>query len=127
MVQVSMWHVGACDLDVVIENGRQSALFTTRLSDLGRPIVERGVHVYAINIDRPNLRSGSYFVSFAAVSMDRIVFFDVIHHVPFFQISGSVEQWFPLDNRWGDIYFPISWDRISGSNDTERNLSASNA
>jgi lipopolysaccharide transport system ATP-binding protein len=77
MVQVEIENVSACDLAVVFENERQSALFTTHLTDLGRPVVTRGSHVFAVQLTNPNFRSGQYLISFAAFSPDRKIFYDV--------------------------------------------------
>lgn len=112
VLSVTVDDVTACDLDLVIENGRQIALFTSRLVDLGTPMVGRGTHKYSVELQNPNLRSGPYCISFAAVSPDRTTFYHVVHHLPLFQISGSTSLAFPQDNRWGDLYIPIEWKAL---------------
>jgi lipopolysaccharide transport system ATP-binding protein len=102
-----------CDLAVVIENSREQSLFTTCLTDLGQPISSKGTHVLCIELGRPCLRSGNYLISLAAFARDGRTQFDVVLHVPAFAISGVMDRSFPTDQRWGDVYLPLSWKLLA--------------
>jgi lipopolysaccharide transport system ATP-binding protein len=109
-IQIDVKNVSACDLAVVIENGRQHPIFATHLSDLSPPVTTGGMHTFYVNIDNPNLRSGKYLISCGAFSVDHITCFDLVRYIPSFQIAGALEQRpFPHDARDGDIYLPIRW------------------
>lgn len=98
-----------CDFAIVVENEREQALFTTHLSDVGHEINEAGEYHLSINVEGAPLRRGSYSVSLAAFSPDKRIFYDLLLHIPLFEIAGTLETAFPDDERWGNLYFSIPW------------------
>ncbi len=97
------------DVAIVVENSRQHPLFTTHLTDRGKPLHAAGEHSLRVSIERPLLRRGRYLISVALFTPDRLSFFDTILHFPLFEISGTLDAGFPDDNRWGDLYLPLTW------------------
>jgi lipopolysaccharide transport system ATP-binding protein len=108
-LQVSSPARHKCDLAIVVENSRDQALFTTHLCDLGSPATIDGDLVFSVEMPSGVFRSGSYNVSLAAFSPDKLTFYDVIIHVPAFTISGTIANNIPDDSRWGNLYFPLAW------------------
>jgi ABC-type polysaccharide/polyol phosphate transport system ATPase subunit len=102
------------DFAIVLENGREQALFTTHLSDLSKAIKVEEEITIAAELLNPMLRRGRYAVSLAAFSPDRTHFYDVLLHVPIFELAGSLDPAFPEDIRWGDLYAPIPW-KVNGN------------
>ena len=96
------------DLGLVIENSRGQPLFATHLSDLSIPIRTDEPMTLAVNMTDTRLRGGDYLVSLASFVPQTSHFYDVVLHLPLFTIAGA-EKVFPIDRRWGDLYFPINW------------------
>ncbi len=100
------------DAAIVVENDRHQALFTTHLGDGCPPVASPGVHRFGVTIEKPTLRRGHYAVSIALFSPDKATFYDVIHHLPLFEIAGTTDPRIPDDIRWGDLYFHLPWSRM---------------
>ncbi len=98
------------DAAIVIENDREHALFTTHLSDTSSPATGLGPIRFSVPFDPPVLRKGHYKVSLAVYTPDLREFFDVIHHLPLFEVAGTADTSFPDDFRWGDLYFRVPWE-----------------
>jgi hypothetical protein len=57
-----------------------------------------------------SLRSGDYLFSMAVFRPDKSEFYDTVLHFPLINIEGMrIIGAFPVDARWGDLYFPINW------------------
>jgi lipopolysaccharide transport system ATP-binding protein len=97
------------DVGVVIEDARDHALFTSHITDTGNTLTPRQSFVASVTLAPPVLRKGRYKVSVAVFSPDRTSFFDVVEHVPLFELSGTLGSDFPSDDRWGDLFFPLQW------------------
>jgi lipopolysaccharide transport system ATP-binding protein len=112
ILKIAIESVPECDLAVVFESSRETPIFTSHLSDLGKPISGTGIHYFAVDITKPNFRSGDYLVSLAAFSLNRRVYYDVSLHIPAFRVSGVMKEDFPNDERWGCLYVPIKWASV---------------
>jgi len=98
------------DMNFVIENIKEQALFCSHFSDINKLEIKSGYYEVKILINIPYLRTGDYLLSSALFRKDKTEYFDTILHFPFLTIEGSEESsTFPIDSRWGDFYFPIKW------------------
>jgi ABC-type polysaccharide/polyol phosphate transport system ATPase subunit len=111
-LRVSVEQVSACDLAITVNTSRQHTIFTTHLGDLSPIVRSAGPHTFYINIDHPTLRRGDYLLSFAAFSSDHKTFYELLRHMPGFQIEGTFDKSIPNDTRDGDIYVPIKWQVV---------------
>jgi lipopolysaccharide transport system ATP-binding protein len=113
LLRIECQTVSPVDAAVVVENAREQALFTTHLTDMSEPIAGNGGHLLSIQLDKPALRRGKYLVSVALFSPDKHSFYDVVYHFPLFEIAGTLDPRFIDDTRWGDLYLPIQWKRLT--------------
>jgi lipopolysaccharide transport system ATP-binding protein len=98
------------DMSFVLENFREHAIFCTQYTDKNPVIDTRSYFEVIIPVKLPSFRQGDYLFSMALFRSDKTEFFDVILHFPLISIEGVDEKnEFPIDNRWGDLYFPIAW------------------
>jgi lipopolysaccharide transport system ATP-binding protein len=101
----------ALDMSFVFENHREKAIFCTHLSDSGGTLIQKGYVEKKIFVTVPNIRKGDYLASFALFRLDKTEFHDVVLHFPLISIDGIVDNfYFPQDDRWGDLYFPLRWE-----------------
>jgi lipopolysaccharide transport system ATP-binding protein len=99
------------DISFVVENQRQVALFCTQLTDLSTTIIKNNYFEVKIKMEKPNLRQGDYQVSIALFKPDKSEFYDVVLHFPIITIEGiDSNANFPIDERWGNLYFPLQWE-----------------
>jgi lipopolysaccharide transport system ATP-binding protein len=98
-----------CNYAIVIENSHQQALYTTHLTDLGQPINSFGKRRITAEFPQPMLRRGNYFISVAIFDPNGHIYYDVVLHFPLLEIAGTLGNDFPDDNRWGNLYIPITW------------------
>ena len=98
------------DISFVLENIKEQSIYCTQLSDLQLPLqVEDYVEV-EIPVPLSSLRSGDYLFSMAVFRPDKSEFYDTVLHFPLINIEGMrIIGSFPVDARWGDLYFPINW------------------
>jgi lipopolysaccharide transport system ATP-binding protein len=98
------------DVAVVVETASEQPLFTTHLSDT-REVSRVGGHVRFVTTINPNpLRQGLYLVSLAVGNSNWTNMFDVVYHYPLFEVTGHPESgFFPLDARWGPLFFTLPW------------------
>ena len=99
----------AIDAAIVIENHRQTALFTTHLSDTSSILTIIGKNTFKVAVSGINLRNGEYLVSLALFDTRKSSFYEVIHHLPAFEVAGTAITQIPIDSRWGNLYFPLTW------------------
>ena len=100
----------AADVAVVVEGARETPLFSSHLSDHLEIASWEGYREFELKLSPNHLRRGRYLVSLAVFSPERSRFYDVIHHVPAFEIQGvSPKSFSPEDERWGELYFPFPW------------------
>jgi lipopolysaccharide transport system ATP-binding protein len=100
------------DMSLVVENARQQPVFCTQLSDLQSPDIVENYAEYTIEVDKPVFRNGDYLVSIALFRPDKSEFFDILLHFPLVTVEGVVDTLpIPVDNRWGNLYFPLTWKR----------------
>ncbi len=98
------------DLAIVVETSAEFALFTTHLSDRSALRELFGYHEFAVELADMPLRQGRYLVSLAVGTPQWTNSLDAVFHFPAFDIDGRPEQSdFPLDNRWGPLYFELPW------------------
>ncbi len=98
------------DVSFVLENFREQAIFCTHFSDRSGTINAAGYFETEIPLSMSSLRKGEYLFSMAVFRPDKSEFYDTVLHFPLVNIEGMDEgNEFPLDNRWGDLYFPIQW------------------
>jgi lipopolysaccharide transport system ATP-binding protein len=109
VLEVQSHFPGTVDAAVVVENDRDQALFTSHLSDMGKPFVGKGVHRLTVTLDPPVLRRGRYKVCIALFSPDKLTFYEVINHLPLFEVAGTADPSFPDDPRWGDLFIKLRW------------------
>ncbi|MEI2750073.1 MAG: hypothetical protein V9E88_15095 [Ferruginibacter sp.] len=66
-----------------------------------------------IPVNLNSLRKGEYLFSMAVCRPDKSEFYDTVLHFPLINVEGMDEaSEFPIDGRWGDLYFPIEWKLI---------------
>jgi ABC-type polysaccharide/polyol phosphate transport system ATPase subunit len=100
------------DLSFVLENVKEQALFCTQYTDKSEPFVAKGYFEITIPVNLTNLRRGDYLFSMALFRPDKTDFYDVVLHFPLVTIEGMDENSeFPTDARWGDLYYPIQWQK----------------
>ena len=98
------------DVSFVLENFKEQAIYCTQLSDKKQSIVNEGYVEVEIPVPLTFLRNGDYLFSMAVFRPDRSEFYDTVLHFPLINIEGMAEIGsFPIDARWGDLYFPIEW------------------
>jgi lipopolysaccharide transport system ATP-binding protein len=97
------------DAGISIESSRQIPLFTSHISDFCEVHVGRGISQLTMHLDRPCLRRGTYFLSVALFRPGGREFFDVLLHIPLLEVTGTLDMRFPADDRWGELYFPLTW------------------
>lgn len=98
------------DMSFVLENFREQPLFCTHFSDMSSTISTNGYFEVEIPISLNNLRKGEYLFSMAIFRPDKSEFYDIVLHFPLINIEGMDEaNIFPVDDRWGDLYYPIKW------------------
>ena len=108
------------DMSFVVENSRQQAIFCSQLSDLQSPDLIDGYAEYTVEIDKPVFRNGDYLITIALFKPDKSEFFDVVLHFPLITVEGIIDASpIPVDNRWGNLYFPLTWRREGDSNNCE--------
>jgi len=101
------------DMSIAVENQRQQPLFCTQLSDLQGAIQKDKYFEVLIDVSDPKIRKGDYMISIATYKPDQTEFYDVVHHFPLLSIEGIAETSdIPVDNRLGNLYFPIKWSEI---------------
>jgi hypothetical protein len=102
------------DISFVMENFREQAIFCTQYSDKNTAITAQAYVEVEIPVQLNSLRSGEYLFSMALYRPDKSEFYDTVLHFPLINIEGMDEaNQFPLDTRWGDLYFPIQWKLIN--------------
>ncbi|MFM9840703.1 MAG: polysaccharide ABC transporter ATP-binding protein [Cyclobacteriaceae bacterium] len=100
------------DMSFVFENHREKAVFCSHLSDSNNTLIGKGYMERKILVTVPNIRKGDYLASFALFRPDKTEFYDVVLHFPLISIDGIISDgstYFPQDDRWGDLYFPLTW------------------
>jgi lipopolysaccharide transport system ATP-binding protein len=98
------------DVSFVLENYKEHALFCTHLSDTGQVQRGKGYFEKMIHVDVPHIRKGDYLMSMAVFRPDKTEFYDIVLHFPFISVDGIKEgMYFPQDNRWGDLFFNLTW------------------
>lgn len=97
------------DVGVVVENHRDQALFASHFTDMQNAQVVTGPFSASVTITPPVLRKGRYKISVALFSPDKTAFYDVLIHMPAFEVAGTATQDFPDDERWGDLFLSFNW------------------
>ena len=95
------------DFAVVIHDKNQNPLFTTHMTDRGKPVTAAGDLTLSVPLPVSHLKSGQYFFSFASFTTNRAIFFDSVAHVPVQVISMDAPT--ASDGRWGQLCFDIGW------------------
>jgi ABC-type polysaccharide/polyol phosphate transport system ATPase subunit len=111
--RLNVRNVAACDLAISVETSRQHTIFTSHLGDLSPVVSSAGAYTFYANIEHPTLRRGDYLLSFAAFSSDHKTFYELLQHMPGFQIEGIFDKSIPNDTRNGDIYVPVKWYAVT--------------
>jgi len=98
------------DISFVLENFREQSLFCSQYSDENERLVTEGYFEVSLDITVPYIRSGDYLFSMAVFRPDKSEFYDVVLHFPLIKIEGMDDDMkFPMDDRWGDLFFPLKW------------------
>jgi lipopolysaccharide transport system ATP-binding protein len=98
------------DISFVLENFKEQSIYCTQLSDKTQAIVNDGYVEVEIPVPMTCLRNGDYLFSMAVFRPDKSEFYDTVLHFPLINIEGMADIGsFPIDARWGDLYFPIEW------------------
>lgn len=99
------------DVAVVIETATERALFSSHLSDHSELRKSAHYREFSVLLSPNHLRQGRYLVSLAIFTEDMQRFYDAVYHLPAFTVEGHSEALnFPLDGRWGDLYFHFAWE-----------------
>ena len=97
------------DVGIVVENHRDQALFASHVTDTQDAQIFTGRFSASVTIAPPVLRKGRYKISVALFSPDKKAFYDVLLHMPAFEVAGTATQEFPDDDRWGDLFLSLKW------------------
>lgn len=98
------------DISFVLENFRQQPLFCSHYSDKKEYLAFNGYKEFELFVEVPNLRRGDFLCSMGVFSPDKREYYDVVLHFPLIAVEGAKEGLvFPTDDRWGDLYFDLSW------------------
>lgn len=99
------------DVAVVVETATERALFSSHLSDHCELRKSANYREFTVLLSPNHLRQGQYLVSLAVFTEDMHRFYDAVYHFPAFAVEGHPEALnFPLDGRWGELYFHFAWE-----------------
>ena len=101
------------DISFVLENFREQPIFCTHYADKKPAFMADNYFEVEIPVNLNSLRKGEYLFSMAVCRPDKSEFYDTVLHFPLINVEGMDEaSEFPIDGRWGDLYFPIEWKLI---------------
>ena len=113
-VWVELFEKIKLDVSFVLEDFMQHPFSCSHLSDKSETPEEIGVQKFLIDVNIPHLRSGEYMCSMGLFRPDKTEYFDVILHYPFLNVEGvNTDYFFPMDDRWGRLYFDLNWNKIN--------------
>ena len=112
-IWVDVYEKVKLDISFVLEDFMQHAFSCSHFSDKNETAEQIGVQKFLIDLNVPYLRSGEYLCSMGLFRPDKTEYFDVVLHYPFLKVEGiSNNSYFPIDDRWGRLYFDLNWKKI---------------
>lgn len=113
-IWVDVYEKVKLDVSFVLEDFMQHAFSCSHFSDRNETAEQTGIQKFLIDLNVPYLRSGEYLCSIGLFRPDKTEYFDVVLHYPFLKVEGiNNNSHFPIDDRWGKLYFDLKWKKIN--------------